>query len=86
MILDSGHEDVVESVESSGDGEIDSKPVETTLNLKEAEKDSRTHGQEGRPIDDCKASFVNFAVTQNEGVTIHTIDRGQVGCKVLGFV
>ena len=28
-----------------------------------------------RPIDDCKASLVNFAVTQNEGVTIHTIDH-----------
>ena len=26
-----------------------------------------------RPIDDYKASLVNFAVTQNEGVTIHTI-------------
>ena len=25
-----------------------------------------------RPIDDYKASLVNFAVTQNEGVTIHT--------------
>ena len=28
-----------------------------------------------RPIDDYKASLVNFAVTQNEGVTIHTIDH-----------
>ena len=28
-----------------------------------------------RPIDDCKASMVKFAVTQNEGVTIHTIDH-----------
>ena len=28
-----------------------------------------------RPIDDCKAFLVNFAVTQNEGVTIHTIDH-----------
>ena len=28
-----------------------------------------------RPIDDCKASLVNFAATQNEGVTIHTIDH-----------
>ena len=27
-----------------------------------------------RPTDDYKASVVNFAVTQNEGVTIHTID------------
>ena len=26
-----------------------------------------------RPIDDYKASLVNFAVAQNEGVTIHTI-------------
>ena len=26
-----------------------------------------------RPIDDYKVSLVNFAVTQNEGVTIHTI-------------
>ena len=29
----------------------------------------------GRPIYDYKASLVNFAVTQNEGVTIHTIDH-----------
>ena len=28
-----------------------------------------------RPIDDYKASLVIFAVTQNEGVTIHTIDH-----------
>ena len=28
-----------------------------------------------RPIDDYKASLVNFAITQNEGVTIHTIDH-----------
>ncbi len=28
-----------------------------------------------RPIDDYKASLVNFAVTQNEGVTIHTKDH-----------
>jgi len=28
-----------------------------------------------RPIDDYKASLVNFAVTQTEGVTIHTIDH-----------
>ena len=28
-----------------------------------------------RPIDDYKASLVNFAVTQNEGATIHTIDH-----------
>ena len=28
-----------------------------------------------RPIDDYKTSLVNFAVTQNEGVTIHTIDH-----------
>ena len=28
-----------------------------------------------RPIDDYEASLVNFAVTQNEGVTIHTIDH-----------
>ena len=27
------------------------------------------------PIDDYKASLVNFAVIQNEGVTIHTIDH-----------
>ena len=27
------------------------------------------------PIADYKASLVNFAVTQNEGVTIHTIDH-----------
>ena len=28
-----------------------------------------------RPIDDYKASLVNYAVTQSEGVTIHTIDH-----------
>ena len=28
-----------------------------------------------RPIDDYKASLVNFAVSQSEGVTIHTIDH-----------
>ena len=28
-----------------------------------------------RPIDDYKASLVNIAVAQNEGVTIHTIDH-----------
>ena len=28
-----------------------------------------------RPIDDYKASLVNFAVAQHEGVTIHTIDH-----------
>ena len=28
-----------------------------------------------RPIDDYTASLVNFAVTQNEGVTIHTKDH-----------
>ena len=28
-----------------------------------------------RPIDDYKASLVNFAITQNEGATIHTIDH-----------
>ena len=28
-----------------------------------------------RPIDDSKASLVNFAVSQTEGVTIHTIDH-----------
>ena len=28
-----------------------------------------------RPIDDYKASLVNFAVAQNEGVTIHSIDH-----------
>ena len=28
-----------------------------------------------RPIGDYKASLVNFAVTQNEGFTIHTIDH-----------
>ena len=28
-----------------------------------------------RPIDDYKASLVNYAVTQTEGVTIHTIDH-----------
>ena len=33
------------------------------------------HKNKVRPIDDYKASLVNFAVTQNEGVTIHTIDH-----------
>ncbi len=28
-----------------------------------------------RPIDDYKASLVNLAVTQSQGVTIHTIDH-----------
>ena len=28
-----------------------------------------------RPIDDYKASLVNFAATQNEGVAIHTISH-----------
>ena len=28
-----------------------------------------------RPIDDYKASLVNFAIAQNEGVTLHTIDH-----------
>ena len=27
------------------------------------------------PIEDYKASLVNFAITQSEGVTIHTIDH-----------
>ena len=33
------------------------------------------HKNKVRPIDDYKASLVNLAVTQNEGVTIHTIDH-----------
>ena len=55
---------------------------------------------EVRPIDDYKASLVNFAVTQTEGVTVHTIDHiaalvawwmkssslGWTCSQVLGFV
>ena len=35
-----------------------------------------------RPIDDYKASLVNFAVTQSEGVAIHAIDHiaAMMGC------
>ena len=36
---------------------------------------SATYVATRTPIDDYKASLVNFAVTQNEGVTIHTIDH-----------
>ena len=87
-------EALLESVQSSGDKEIDLSLFETTL--KEVEK-GFTQGpinkeelpagsalaksfpvkqkNRVRPIDDYKASLVNFAVTQNEGVTIHTIDH-----------
>ena len=85
---------LLESVQSSGDKEIDLSLLATTL--KEVEKGfiqgpiNKEELPAGstltkrfpvkqknkvRPIDDYKASLVNFAVTQNEGVTIHTIDH-----------
>ena len=85
---------LLESVQSSGDKEIDLSLPATTL--KEVEKGfiqgpiNKEELPAGstltkrfpvkqknrvRPIDDYKASLVNFAVTQNEGVTIHTIDH-----------
>ena len=85
---------LLESVQSSGDKEIDLSLFRTTL--KEVEK-SFIRGpinkeelpagstltkcfpvkqkNKVRPIDDYKASLVNFAVTQNEGATIHAIDH-----------
>ena len=81
---------LLESVQSSGDKEIDLSLFATIL--KEVEK-GFIHGpinkeelpagstltkrfpvkqkNKVRPIDDYKVSLVNFAVTQNEGVTIH---------------
>ena len=85
---------LLESVQSSGDKEIDLSLLATTL--KEVEKGfiqgpiNKEELPAGstltkrfpvkqknkvRPIDDYKASLVNFAVTQTEGVTIHTIDH-----------
>ena len=85
---------LLESVQSSGDKEIDLSLLATTL--KEVEKgfiQGPIYKEElpagstltkrfpvkqknkVRPIDDYKASLVNFAVIQNEGVTIHTIDH-----------
>ncbi len=85
---------LLESVQSSGDKEVDISLLAATL--KEVEKGfikgpiSREELPAGsiltkhfpvkqknkvRPIDDYKASLVNFAVTQSEGVTIHTIDH-----------
>ena len=85
---------LLESVQSSGEKEIDLSLFATTL--KEVEKgfiQGPVNEEElpagstltkhfpvkqknkVRPIDDYKASLVNFAVTQNEGVTKHTIDH-----------
>ena len=85
---------IIESLQSSGDPELDRGLFEATM--KEVEKgflegpvchSSFPPGStltkrfpvkqknKVRPIDDYKASLVNFAVTQNEGVTIHTIDH-----------
>ena len=85
---------IIESLQSSGDPELDQGLFEATL--KEVEKGflegpvCRSSLPPGstltkrfpvkqknkvRPIDDYKASLLNFAVTQNEGVTIHTIDH-----------
>ena len=84
---------IIESLQSSGDPELDRGLFEATM--KEVEKglegpvcrSSLPPGStltkrfpvkqknEVRPIDDYKASLVNFAVTQHEGVTIHTIDH-----------
>ena len=85
---------IIESLQSSGDHELDVGLYEATL--KEVEKgflegpidpSSLPLGStltkrfpvkqknKVRPIDDYKASLVNFAVTQSEGVTIHTIDH-----------
>ena len=86
---------LLESVQSSGDKEIDLS-LSQLITLKEVEKGfiqgpiNKEEVPAGftltkrflakqknkvRPIDDYKASLVNFAVTQNEGVTIHTIDH-----------
>ena len=85
---------IIESLQSSGDPELDRGLFEATM--KEVEKgflegpvchSSLPPGstltkrfpvkQKNKvsPIDDYKASLVNFAGTQNEGVTIHTIDH-----------
>ena len=85
---------LLESVQNSGDKEVDISLFAATL--KEVEKGfikgpiSREELPAGstltnrfpvkqknkvRPIDDYKASLANVAVTQSEGVTIHTIDH-----------
>ena len=85
---------IMESLQSSGDHDLDVGLYEATL--KEVEKgflEGPIHPSslplgstltkrfpvkqtnKVRPIDDYKASLVNFAVTQSEGVTIHTIDH-----------
>ena len=85
---------IIESLQSSGDPELDQDLFEATM--KEVAKGflegrvCRSSLPPGstltkrfpvkqknkvRPIDDYKAFLVNFAVTQNEGVTIHTIDH-----------
>ena len=85
---------LLESVQSSGDEEIDLGLFSATLKEVEKgfiqgpiDKEDLPAGStltkrfpvkqknKVRPIDDYKASLVNFAVTQNEGVTIHTIDH-----------
>ena len=84
---------IIESLQSSGDHDLDVGLYEATL--KEVEKgflEGPIHPSslplgstltkrfpvkqknKVRPIDDYKASLVNFAATQSEGVTIHTID------------
>ena len=85
---------IIESLQSSGDPELDQDLFEATM--KEVTKGflegpvCRSSLPPGstltkrfpvkqknkvRPIYDYKASLVNFAVTQNEGVTIRTIDH-----------
>ena len=85
---------LLESVQSSGDKEIDLSLFSATLKEVEKgfiqgpiDKEDLPAGstltkrfpvkQKNKvsPIDHYKASLVNFAVTQNEGVTIHTIDH-----------
>ena len=89
-----GRSVIIESLQSSGDPELDRGLFEATM--KEVEKgflegpvchSSLPPGStltkrfpvkqknKVRPIDDYKAPLVNFAVTQNEGVSIHTIDH-----------
>lgn len=88
-----GREAILNSLQSSGDHDIDvslfeatmkevnkgfiegpidkhSLPVGSTLTKRFPVKQKN----KVRPIDDYKASLVNFAVTQTEGVTVHTID------------
>ena len=85
---------LLESVQSSGDEEIDLSLFAATLKEVEKgfiqgpiDKEDLPAGstltkrfpvkQKNKvgPIDDYKASLVNFAVAQNEAVTIHTIDH-----------